>query len=112
MTKNIVAIIQARINSSRLPRKVLKKIKGITFLELQLRRLVKSKKITKIVLAFPDNSSSKALINLANKLGFTYVLGSEDNVLSRYYEAAKKAKADYILRLTSDCPLLVHLLIV
>ena len=111
MTKNVVAIIQARMNSSRLPQKVLKKIKGITFLELQLRRLKKSKKITKIVLAFPNNSSSKALINLAKKLDLAYVLGSENNLLSRYYKAATKVQADYIIRLTSDCPLLDHLLI-
>ncbi len=111
MKKNIVAIIQARLNSTRLPGKILKKINGISFLELQLKRLKKCKKITKVVLAFPDNSSSNPLINLAKKLGCTYFLGSEINLLSRYYNAAKSVKADYIIRLTSDCPLLDFTLI-
>ena len=106
MNKKLVAIIQARYNSSRLPGKVLKPIKGISFLELQIRRLKHSEKIDDIILAFPDNNSSEPLIKLANKIKVSYILGNEENLLSRYKKAAIKTNADFIVRITSDCPLI------
>lgn len=106
MNKKLVAIIQARFNSSRLPGKVLKLIKGISFLELQIRRLKYSKRIDEIVLALPNNNSSEPLIKLANKIKISYILGNEENLLSRYKKAAIKTNADYIVRITSDCPLI------
>lgn len=106
MNKKLVAIIQARFNSKRLPGKILKLIGGISFLELQIRRLKHSKKIDEIVLALPDNNSSKPLIKFANKIKISYILGNEDNLLSRYKKAAIKTNADFIVRITSDCPLI------
>ena len=67
---NIVAIVQARINSKRFPGKVLKKINGKTILEILLKRLQKSKKITKIVVATSNENSDLAIVKLANKLNF------------------------------------------
>ena len=106
MNKKLVAIIQARYNSSRFPGKILKPIRGISFLELQIRRLKHSKRINDIVLAFPDNNSSEPLIKLANKIKVSYILGNEENLLSRYKKAAIKTNADFIARITSDCPLI------
>ena len=111
MKNNIVAIIQARMNSTRLNGKVLKVINGITFLELLIRRLKNCKNITKIVLAFPENDSSLPLIKLSKKIRVDYVLGSEDNLLLRYKKAALETNADYIIRVTSDCPLVDPLLL-
>ena len=67
--------------------------------------------INKIVLAFPDNKSSVPLIQLSKKIRVEYVLGSEENLLSRYKKAAIKMNADYIIRVTSDCPLVDPLLL-
>lgn len=111
MKNNIVAVIQARVNSTRLNGKVLKLIKGITFLELLIRRLKKCNNINQIVLAFPKNYSSKPLIKLSEKLGIKYVLGSEKNLLLRYKKAAEVTNANYIIRITSDCPLVDPLLL-
>lgn len=105
MKNNIIAIVQARMNSTRLYGKVLKLIKGVTFLELLIRRLKNCNNINKIVLAFPNNNSSVPLIQLSKKIRVEYVLGSEENLLSRYKKAAIKMNADYIIRITSDCPL-------
>ncbi|MDC0043751.1 aminotransferase class III-fold pyridoxal phosphate-dependent enzyme [Candidatus Pelagibacter sp.] len=104
--KNIVAIIQARVNSSRLYSKVLKKIAGKSILELIICRLSKSTKITKIVVATSKNQKDKKIIKLCKKMQVNYFKGSEKNVLSRYYNAAKKYKADFIVRITADCPLI------
>lgn len=106
MHKKLVGIIQARFNSSRLPGKILKLVKGISFLELQIRRLKYSKRMDEIVLALPDNSSSEPLIKLANNIKISYILGDEENLLSRYKKAAIKTNADLIVRITSDCPLI------
>ena len=108
MEKNlkIVAIVQARFNSRRFPGKVLKKIYGKTVLEILLKRLQKSKKITKIVLATSKENSDLAIVDLVNKLNFDVFLGSKNDVLSRFYYAAKKFKADAIIRITADCPLI------
>lgn len=111
MKNNIVVIVQARMNSTRLNGKVLKLINGITFLELLIRRLKNSNNINKIVLAFPENYSSTPLIQLSKKIGIEYVLGSEKNLLLRYKKAALETDADYIIRITSDCPLVDPLLL-
>jgi glutamate-1-semialdehyde aminotransferase/spore coat polysaccharide biosynthesis protein SpsF (cytidylyltransferase family) len=107
MEKNlkIIAIVQARFNSKRFPGKVLKKINGKTILEILLKRLQKSKKITKIVVATSNENSDLAIVNIASKLNFDVFLGSKNDVLSRFYFAAKKFKADAIIRITADCPL-------
>ncbi|MDD5290984.1 MAG: glycosyltransferase family protein [Patescibacteria group bacterium] len=101
----ITAIIQARMNSTRLPGKILKKIKGKPILELLVERLRHCQKIDKIIIATTKNPADAATVALAKKINCPYFIGDEDDVLDRIYQAAKKYKADIIARVTADCPL-------
>lgn len=101
----IIAITQARIGSSRLPGKVLKIVDGVPLLQIHLERLLLSKKIDSIKVATTHEPEVSAIYNIADKLGIRYYSGSMDDVLDRYYKAAKGERADYIVRITSDCPL-------
>ena len=103
---NYLAIIQARIDSKRLPGKVIKKINNKTLLEILILRLSKSKKISKIVVACSKNLKDKKIIEICNDLGIDYFTGSEDDVLDRFYNVAKKYNAKNIVRITADCPLI------
>jgi glutamate-1-semialdehyde 2,1-aminomutase len=102
----IVAIVQARMGSTRLPNKVMRLINGTVMIELLLARLAKSKKIDQIVLATSTDKNNAPLIQHVEKLGYLCVSGSENDVLSRYIIAAKKVQADIIVRITGDCPLI------
>ena len=104
--KGVLAIIQARYNSTRFPGKVVKKINGKTVLEILIKRLSKSKYISKIIVACSKNQKDKAISNICKKLGVNYFIGSENDVLARFYKAAKKYNAANIVRITADCPLL------
>ena len=105
--KNIIGIVQARTGSKRLPGKVLKKIGKYSLIELLLKRLSKSKKLSKVVLATTKNKNDDYLTSLVSKLGYEVYRGSEDDVLSRYFKVAQKNSAKYIVRITGDCPLVV-----
>jgi spore coat polysaccharide biosynthesis protein SpsF len=102
----VVAIIQARMSSTRLPGKVLKKVNNETLLEHMLKRVKKSTKIDEIIVATTILESDDRIVDLCSKIGIKTYRGSEENVLSRYYEAAIANHADIIVRLTSDCPLM------
>ena len=103
---NVTVIVQARLNSSRLPGKVLKKISNKTVLEIIHKRLSGSKKFIKqIIFAIPKNKSNLKLKNFLKKKKLDYFEGSEKNVLDRFYKCAKKNKSEIIVRITSDCPL-------
>jgi glutamate-1-semialdehyde 2,1-aminomutase len=106
--KKIIAIIQARSNSSRFPNKVLKKINGKTLLEILIKRLSFSKYISKIVVATTKSNDDKKIIKICKKLNVDYFSGYEKNVLKRYYFSAKKFQATDIVRITGDCPLIDH----
>lgn len=103
---NVLAIVQARYNSTRFPGKVVKKIDHQSVLEILIKRLSKSKNISKIIVACPKHSKDKEIISICSKLGINFFLGSDNNVLDRFYKAAKKYKASNILRVTADCPLI------
>ena len=103
--KNFI-FVQARYNSTRLKGKVLSKIKNKTILEIILKRIAKSKLHHKVVVLCSENYLDKAIIKLCTKLGCEYFIGSEFNVLERYYFAAKKYGAKNIVRITGDCPLI------
>ena len=105
-SKKIVVIIQARTTSTRLPNKVLMKIKGKQMLWHVINRLKFSKKINEIILAIPNRKDDDILEKFAKNNNIKYFRGSRDNVLSRYYGAAKKFQSDIIVRITSDCPLI------
>ena len=108
---NVVAIVQARLGSTRLPNKVMKKICNYTMIELLIRRLQKSNEINKIVLATSDNPKDEILVNYIKKLGFECEVGNEDDVLSRYLNVATIHNADAIVRITGDCPLIDPLVV-
>lgn len=100
----IVAIIQARTGSTRLPGKVLMEICGKPLLQHVIERARKSHLIGSVVVATTSNPSDQAVVRLARKCGAEAFAGSENDVLDRYFQAAKKFKADVIVRITADDP--------
>ena len=102
----ILAIVQARQGSKRLPNKVLKEVNGKPFISILLHRLSLAKRVDKIILATSEYSENDRLANVVEKLGFEVFRGSENDVLDRYYTAAKKYRASSVVRITGDCPLI------
>lgn len=102
----IVAIVQARMGSTRLPGKVMQPIGKKPMIGLLLERLSKSKKIDQIILATSVDSRNDPLAAYVESIGYTSFRGSENHVLERYYQAAKGANADIVLRITGDCPVI------
>ena len=105
MKKNITAIVQARIGSSRLRGKVLKKINGKETIIILLERLSRAKTIENIIVAIPNTKENDKLYKVLKKYNYKTFRGSENNVLKRYYDCAKYFKISNILRITGDCPL-------
>lgn len=103
--KNII-ITQARYGSTRFPGKILEKINNKSLLQIHLERLKKTKGIDKIVVATTFEPEAKKIIEIAEKCDVFYFQGSTEDVLDRFYHTAKKFPADYIVRVTSDCPLI------
>jgi len=101
-----VIVIQARMTSTRLPGKVLMDVCGRPMLAQQLRRLKRCRRVDEIVLATTGNAADDPVVALADGEGVRWFRGSEDDVLSRYAEAAREAQAGLIVRVTSDCPLI------
>ena len=99
-------IVQARMGSSRLPGKVLEEVCGKTLLEHLIVRLRRVKQADKIVIATTIKEEDIPIVDMCKKLDVPFYRGSEEDVLSRYYEAALHYKGDLIVRVTSDCPLI------
>ena len=106
-----MAIIQARIGSTRLPGKVLKALGQGTMLSYVVRRCQLSRRLQGVVLATTEESADDALVDAAKALGIEVFRGSQVDVLDRYVRAATLCGADPILRITSDCPLIAPELI-
>ena len=106
-----MAIIQARMGSTRLPDKVMRAICGTPMIGLLLERLNYSKLVDQIVLATSEDPDNDSLEKYVQGLEYTVFRGSEDDVLDRYYHAAKKVKADIVVRITGDCPLIDALIV-
>lgn len=102
----VVAIIQARMGSSRLPGKVLMNIEGTSMIKFMYDRVKQSKLVDKIILATTINEIDNPIFNLCKKENILCFRGSENDVLDRYYKAALPHKPDIIVRLTADCPLI------
>ena len=98
-------IVQARLGSARLPRKVLKKINGKTLIEIIYFRLSKTKLVDQIIFSIPNTKENNELETFLKKKKISYFRGNEKDVLSRYHQTAKKFKIDNIVRITGDCPL-------
>lgn len=101
-----MAIIQARMGSSRLPNKILMPVLGKPFLGWMLERVARSEELTSIVVATTTEPQDDAIEAYVRSLGHGVFRGSESDVLDRYHKAAIAANADIIVRLTSDCPLM------
>ena len=106
MAIKYLAIIQARCGSTRFPNKVLQKINNKTLIRIIFERLRKSKKIDKIILATTKKTEDDSLAKEINSLGYEVFRGSENNVLKRYFDAAKKYNPHSVVRITGDCPLI------
>jgi glutamate-1-semialdehyde 2,1-aminomutase len=101
----IVAIVQARMGSTRLPNKVMKQIAGVPLIELLLKRLAQAAEVDEIVVATSVDGRNQPLEDCVTALGYRCYRGSENDVLDRFYQAAKLAAADVVIRITGDCPL-------
>lgn len=102
----VIAIVQARMSSERLPGKVLMQLNGKAIIQNIVERASKSKKIDKVILATSNQILDDQLYNFAVLHNIEVFRGSLDNVLERYYKCAIKYKADIIIRLTGDNPLI------
>jgi glutamate-1-semialdehyde 2,1-aminomutase len=103
---SVLAIVQARMGSSRYPGKVMLPISNSSIIEVLLKRLQKSTYINEIVVAIPDIEIDTTLFNHIKSINFSCIRGSEDNVLKRFYKAASSYNHDFIVRITGDCPLI------
>lgn len=102
----ILAVLQARFSSSRLPGKVLKDILGESMLFRQIERTLRSKKINKLIIATSTDASDDLVEKMCQEKGIDCFRGSLNDVLDRFYSAAQAIAPDHIVRLTGDCPLI------
>ena len=103
---NVIAFVQARMSSKRLPNKVLLPLMGKTVLEHIYERLGYCKTLSKIVIATSYDDTDKTIIDLCKKNKMSYYQGNLNDVLDRYYKAAVSFNADVIVRITGDCPVI------
>ncbi len=103
---NTILIIQARMQSSRLPGKVLLPLRDKPMLQWVTERASKSKSVSKVMVATTTDSSDDPIEAWCNEHGVMIYRGSQFDVLDRYYQAASAADADVIIRVTADCPLI------
>ena len=104
--KKTVAIIQARMGSTRLPGKVMKDLKGKPVLWHVIERVKQAKNIDQIIIATTIHKRDKIIHDKAMEWGIKAYKGSEEDVLARYFKAANKNDIDTVVRITSDCPLI------
>ena len=100
-----IAIVQARMGSSRLPKKMMMDLAGEPLLHWVLSRVKKAKLLDSIILATSDGAIDDQLVELAQKLNVPVFRGSETDVLGRFLEAANVSKADHVIRVCGDNPL-------
>lgn len=103
---SVIVIVQARMGSTRLPGKVLLNLEDRTVLEHVLRRVKSSEYVDDVVVATTISKDDLRIVELCSHLGINVYCGSENDVLDRYYQAAKLFEADNIVRITSDCPII------
>jgi len=101
---NIICTIEARMNSTRFPGKILKKICGKTILEILIDQVKMSKRLNNIVVATTKNNNDGAIVKVCQKNDINFYQGSENNVLKRLVETGIFYQADIIVQLTSDNP--------
>lgn len=101
----IIALVQARMTSQRLPHKVLLPLANTTAVDLIHRRLSRSSLVDEIYFAIPDTYNANAILSHYLSRRYQVFCGDEQNVLSRMLSAARYVEADAIVRVTADCPL-------
>jgi len=101
----ILAILQARTSSSRLPRKVMLPLRGTPMLMRQIERITRSRRIDRLVVATSDRDEDLCVAELAEAAGVGAFRGALDDVLDRFYRAAEPYSPDIVVRVTGDCPL-------
>ena len=101
----VVALVQARLGSIRLPEKVLRTIVNKPMVEILLNRLSMSTEIDEIVVATSNNKENDKLQSFVESLDFRCTRGSEEDVLGRFFDSARLSEADIVVRITGDCPL-------
>jgi len=106
----VLGILQARVSSSRLPGKVMIPVMGRPLIGLQIEREKRIRQIDKLIVATSTESSDDQLADYCESVGVTVSRGKLDDVLDRFYQAAKSYAPDLIVRLTGDCPLVDPLL--
>jgi spore coat polysaccharide biosynthesis protein SpsF len=107
----IVAIIQARMGSTRLPGKVMVKLAGEPMLVRVMNRVNRAKTLDEVVVATTSKCDDDVIVDLCKARRWSFFRGSELDVLDRYYHTAKEYNADVIVRITSDCPMIDPILI-
>ncbi|MEF2145599.1 MAG: glycosyltransferase family protein [Desulfovibrionaceae bacterium] len=103
--RNVDVIIQARMGSTRLPGKVLREVLGRPLLAYQIERVQRFACLRTLVVATSDLPGDDPVAELGRKLGVRVYRGSENDVLDRYYQAAREIGSETVMRLTGDCPL-------
>jgi spore coat polysaccharide biosynthesis protein SpsF len=103
---NVVAIVQARMGSTRLPGKVLLDLEGRTMLARVVRRLRRATRVDRVVVATSTSPADDPIVDECRRLRAACFRGSEDDVLERYFQAAGAYGAETVVRVTSDCPLI------
>ncbi len=106
MKPRIVAIIQGRMSSSRLPGKVLADIAGQPMLTRVITRTSRAQTLDEVIFATTTDASDDPVAEYCDFSGIPYTRGSLFDVLDRYYQTAKQAKADVVVRITADCPVI------
>ena len=103
--KKVGIIIQARMGSTRLPGKVLRLLdEGEKVLDVLIKRVKLCKKADDIIIATTTDKRNSLIIDVTKTHNVSYFIGSEENVLERYYKSAKEHNLDIVIRITSDCP--------
>ena len=101
-----ILITQARTGSTRFPEKILKKVQGKSLLEIHIERLKKCNNVSEIIVATTTNIEDKVIYNKSIELGVNSFRGSESDVLDRFYKSVEHKNPNWIVRVTSDCPLI------
>lgn len=99
-----LVMIQARCGSTRLPNKVLKDLCGKPALQRMIERVQRCKQVDEVMVVTSIEKNNLPILKLCSEIGIRVGVGSEDDVLDRFYQTAKLLKPEYVIRLTADCP--------
>lgn len=105
-TMKTIGITQVRTTSSRLPNKILRKVNGLSLLQIHIERIRKAQKLDELIVATTTNSTDDVIMELCENINCNVSRGAEHDVLDRFYQALSNNPPTYVVRLTSDCPLI------